>query len=374
MLLIGAAGRNVGKTEFACELIRRHAAQHAVIGVKITVIREQGGACPRGGTGCGVCSSLSEPFRLTEEHEGVSDKDTARMRRAGARRVFWLRVHQAALTEGVRALREACADHVPIICESNTARLAITPGVFLVIREAHVAAIKDSCRQVLHLADRQLLFTGTGWDLPPDDFCFAAGRWWPRLEATAIILAGGRSRRMGQDKSLLPFGGQPLLAHIADQLRPHFRHLLVGANDPLRYALAGAPVIADRTPDQGPLMGLASCLAAAPTETAFLTGCDIPTMEMATIRAMLAALPDHDAVIPVTPDGRRHPLFAAYRRTLVPTALNVLAGGLRRMEDLLQRVRVHPFPLPESPWFQNLNTPAEYAAATCHTPPPPELP
>ena len=61
VLLLGAADRNVGKTEFACQVIRRHAPRWPVYGVKVTPIRGDGAACPRGGNGCGVCSTLSEP-------------------------------------------------------------------------------------------------------------------------------------------------------------------------------------------------------------------------------------------------------------------------------------------------------------------------
>lgn len=363
MVLIGAAGRNVGKTEFACKLIRRLAPRGDTVGVKITTIREQGGSCPRGGAGCGVCGSLQGPYLVTEERDTTSGKDTARMLEAGASRVLWLRVRQASLAEGVRALMALIPDDAPIVCESNSAREVVTPSCFVIIRAKQSEEIKESCRRVMAKADRQLEFDGTGWDAQPEELVFHLGRWWWRMDAAAMVLAGGNSRRMGQDKSMLPFGAKPLLAHIADQLRPHFRFLLVGANDPARYGIAGAPVIPDRIPGQGPLMGLSSCLEATTADRTFLTGCDIPTMDIPTIRSMMDGLDGYDAVIPVTADGRRHPLFAAYRRSVLPVAQGALAEGRRRMEDLLERVRVKTFPIHDDGWFRNLNTPEEYAAA-----------
>lgn len=363
MVLIGAAGRNVGKTEFACKLIRQLAPRRDVIGVKITTIREQGGSCPRGGAGCGVCGSLQGPYLVTEEHDTTSGKDTARMLEAGASRVLWLRVRQANLEEGVCALMNLIPADAPIVCESNSVREIVTPSCFIIIRAKGSEEIKESCRRVMAKADRQLEFDGTGWNVQPDELAFALGRWWWRMDAAAIVLAGGSSRRMGQDKSMLLFCAKPLLVHIADQLRPHFRSLLVGANDPARYGIAGAPVISDRVPGHGPLMGLASCLEATTAEKTFLTGCDIPTMDIPTIRSMMDGLDEYDTVIPVTNDGRRHPLFAAYRRSVLPIAQTALAEGERRMEDLLERVRVKPFPIHDDLWFRNLNTPEEYAAA-----------
>lgn len=362
MVLIGAAGRNVGKTEFACGLIRGLAGAHAVIGIKVTTIRGQG-PCPRGAAGCGVCGSLQGPYMVTEETDATLNKDTSRMLRAGASRVLWLRVRRESLEEGVRALLARVPPGTPVVCESNSVREVLKPGCFVVIRAANDPNFKDSCRRVAGLADRTIVFNGAGWNAQPSELVFDQGRWWWRMDATAVILAGGRSRRMGRDKSMLPFGGKPLILHIADQLRPHFRAMLVGANDTARYAFTGLTVVPDRIPDQGPLMGLASCLEAAPTEKVFLTGCDIPTMDTTTIRGMVAGLDNHDAVIAVTADGMRHPLFAAYRKSVLSAAEAALSVGKRRMEDLLSAVRAIVYPIPVNAWFRNLNTPEEYEAA-----------
>ena len=59
MLLVGAAGRNAGKTEFTCRLIEIFRQEHEIIAAKITAVDRTDGTCPRGGRGCGVCSSLT---------------------------------------------------------------------------------------------------------------------------------------------------------------------------------------------------------------------------------------------------------------------------------------------------------------------------
>ena len=91
ILMIGAAARNVGKTEFACRLIAQWKGRQPVVGIKVTTVRERDGRCPRGGEGCGACSSLKTPYCITEEQNAEGHKDTCRMLRAGADSVFWLR-------------------------------------------------------------------------------------------------------------------------------------------------------------------------------------------------------------------------------------------------------------------------------------------
>ena len=92
MLMIGSAESNVGKTELACALLRKFSKSCNITGIKVTTIKDEDGRCPRGGEGCGVCSSLEGVYHITEELNRNSGKDTARLLAAGASRVFWLRV------------------------------------------------------------------------------------------------------------------------------------------------------------------------------------------------------------------------------------------------------------------------------------------
>ena len=67
MLMIGSSGTNVGKTELACALLGKFGRNRNIIGIKVTTIRDKDGRCPRGGRGCGVCSSLEGEYCITEE-------------------------------------------------------------------------------------------------------------------------------------------------------------------------------------------------------------------------------------------------------------------------------------------------------------------
>lgn len=368
ILIVGAAGRDAGKTEFIGELIRRHAARQFVVAVKITTIKEREGSCPRGGQGCGVCGSLRGPYCLTEETAAATGKDTARMKAAGARHVFWLRVLRRHLREGVAELLRRMPSKACVVCESNSARLVLNPGAFLVIREAGSTSTKASCAAVLEHADRILLFHGNHWDMPPDRCRFEAGRWIVPMQASAAVLAGGQSRRMGRDKSLLPIAGLTMLEHILNQVRPLVDETLVGADNPEKYGFTGVRVIPDEEPGQGPLMGILSCVQAARRERVLVTACDIPELPTDFLRIMLRKANRTDIVMPRDSCGRYEPLPAVYTRRMLPAARAVLARGGRRVVEILDEPDVHAefVRLPPGDWHRNLNTPDDYRRTVEH--------
>ncbi|NCU32376.1 MAG: molybdenum cofactor guanylyltransferase, partial [Candidatus Moranbacteria bacterium] len=147
--------------------------------------------------------------------------------------------------------------------------------------------IKPNCARVIRYADKIIEFDNMSWNFPPDRVIFKNNNWIVKEKATAIVLAGGKSSRMGEDKSLLPVNGRPLIAHIVDQLRDRFDEIIIGANDPEKYAFLNLPVVTDIEKDKGPLMGIYSCLNASTNDVNFVTACDIPVMNTKLISDML---------------------------------------------------------------------------------------
>lgn len=334
MLMVGAAGRNVGKTELACTLIRRFSEQDQVIAIKVTAVDRSDGLCPRGGKGCGVCSSLDRNFLITEELEGPSGKDTTRLLEAGAHRVFWLRALKSHLAEGFDVLLDSIPRAALLVVESTSLRNHVEPDLFILARDRQTTTVKQSAAGVLHHADRVLLFNGAGFDFDTDRIGMAGNEWVIREQATAIVLAGGRSRRMGTDKSMLSVGGKPMVQHIVEQLRPHFDELMVSANDVEKYAFLGIPVVPDLVPDQGPLRGIASALDKSGSELTFVVACDMPQVNIRLARHLLALAAGCDGAVPMTGESHYEPLFAVYRKSLVPAAVELLDSGERRVAAL----------------------------------------
>lgn len=180
MLLTGSAGRNSGKTVFACDVLRRFASEEDIVAAKVTTIQERGGACPRGGDGCGVCSSLETDYCITEETAKDGPKDTQRLLAAGAKRVYWLRVLKEHLEQGARALLETIGDDHLTICESNSLRAVVEPGLFLLFRRRQSNEFKASAKAVRRWADRVVVFDGNRFDVDPGAICLVDGHWMMR--------------------------------------------------------------------------------------------------------------------------------------------------------------------------------------------------
>ncbi len=358
MLMIGATGRKLGKTELATAALARFAGVQ-LTGVKVTPV-DPDRPCPSEGKGCGVCSSLNGPFELSEEREATSDKDTTRLLAAGARRVLWLRALRPHLAEAAAALLDALGPGTACICESASLRHVLVPDVFLLVTGPE--PWKESARAARPAADRLVTRASGSVTAVLDEVRLADGRWSMPVEAAAIVMAGGRSERMGQDKALIQVDGQPLIARLTQQLAPWLDEVLISANEPGRYAFTGLPVIPDRRAGQGPLMGIASALAASPCERNLVVACDMPWVDRALARELLARLAAADVVVPVDPEGRYEPLFAAYRKTAAPVMFDALAAGKRRIWDTYRDLRVERLPLTVRDLPVNLNTPADLQA------------
>lgn len=379
MCMIGAAGSGVGKTELACAIIGRFAKSTCLVGIKVTTIKVSDGRCPRGGQGCGVCSSLAGDFQITEETEkkppvrvpagqgpklgakyfAHSHKDTARILAAGAKQVFWLRVMHTHLEQGLTALLDMVGPDAVLICESNSLRHVVEPGLFLIVKDRDTKFWKDSARQVKSYADRIVVRNGAGFDLDIGRIKLADGRWLLQEHATAIIMAGGDSDRMGTDKSMLPIGGRPMIQIIYEQLRGTFDQILISADesDP-DFGILGAKIVPDRTRKEGPLMGIASALEESANEFNFVVACDIPRIDLRFVRRMLTEANDVDMVIPTTGEGRYEPLFAVYRKSALSAINQTLASGKRKISDVFPHCKVKYLELETE--LSNLNTMADY--------------
>jgi molybdopterin-guanine dinucleotide biosynthesis protein A len=359
MLMIGSAGANVGKTELACAIIKKFSKNRAIIGIKVTTIKERDGRCPRGGQGCGVCSSLEGNFRITEESNSKSDKDTARLLAAGASQVFWLRVMKTHLKEGLTALLDKIGQGSVSVCESNSLRQAVEPGLFLMVKGRDVKWWKSSAREVRQYADKIAVSDRGRVDFDIERIKLADGKWVMQEEATAIVMAGGDSSRMGTDKSTLLFNGKPMVEHVCEQLRGTFRQILISANEAEKLTFLGLEIIPDRTPGQGPLMGIASALEASANELNFVVACDIPGIDIRFVKKMLKEADGVDIVVPVTDDGKYEPLFAVYCKNAVVAINKVLSSGRRKISDVFGQCRTKYVEL-DAEQFVNLNTMAEY--------------
>jgi molybdopterin-guanine dinucleotide biosynthesis protein A len=201
------------------------------------------------------------------------------------------------------------------------------------------------------------------------------------VTAAGIVLAGGRSSRMGTPKAELEWHGSTLLQWVVALVAQGVGGPVVVVRAPgqeLPPVPADVTIVDDPHEGLGPLQGLAVGLAAVAdqAEVAYLSAVDVPFLEPAFIRHVVAALhDDHDMALPVA-HGHRQPLAAAYRTTLAPLAAELLAAGARGFADLEARCRVRRLDEaellddaelaradPELESIVGLNTPIDYARA-----------
>jgi molybdopterin-guanine dinucleotide biosynthesis protein A len=246
------------------------------------------------------------------------------------------------------------------ICESNSLRQIVEPELFLITRNKDSNVWKNSAQQVRKYADRIVVSDGSNFDLSLDRIKLADGKWTLLEKATAIILAGGGSRRMGTDKSMLTIEGRPIIERTCQQLADSFEQIIISANDKDKFEFLGFEVVPDKVPEQGPLMGIASALEASANELNFVVACDIPRIELRDVRRILFEAIDSEAdiIVPVTSEEKYEPLFAVYRKSALKTINKVLSSGERKIGDVFDLCKVKKVELWTS--LVNLNTMGEY--------------
>ena len=182
----------------------------------------------------------------------------------------------------------------------------------------------------------------------------------PPQKMSAIILAGGKSARMKENKPLLPVQGIPLIQKVARNLEPHFQEILISAQAREMFAFLPYRVILDKEPGQGPLMGILSGLAASANPTCFMIACDIPEIDAAFLQRMMSYTYQYEIVVPVAGEGKFEPLFAFYHKGLIPRIEDLLKQQTRQVFQLFPLARTKYLPLEDRNWFYNLNNMEDY--------------
>ncbi len=180
---------------------------------------------------------------------------------------------------------------------------------------------------------------------------------------TGAVLVGGRSKRMGRTKSLLPGrSGDPLAVEALRALTDAGASALLLSCASDVPALPSAPphtVVHDTRADLGPLAGLEALLDACKTDWLLVVACDMPSLNVESLRSVIqrALASGSQAVVPSTGE-RLQPLHAAYHRRCLPTIRAALDAGRLRATELARELEAEFLPM-EGTSFTNVNTPDE---------------
>lgn len=198
------------------------------------------------------------------------------------------------------------------------------------------------------------------------------------MEKSAVILAGGFSRRFGQDKGLLPLANKPLIEHVLDAIDKIVDEKIVvvssktQAENYTKVLDSKVKVVVDDDNVQSPLVGALKGFKEASNEYALLLPCDTPLLSKDVLSLLLDLCPNKNAVIPRWPNGYIEPLQAVYcTKPALEAAKKALSEGKLNMQSMVDKLRgvryVSTLVLrqldPELKSFFNVNTPMDLRKA-----------
>lgn len=189
---------------------------------------------------------------------------------------------------------------------------------------------------------------------------------------TGVILVGGKSSRMGQEKARMSVGGVPVFQRILDVFEKLFDEILIVSNRQGRFSGHRHREVVDLIPDCGPLGGIYTGLHFAKSDQIFVASCDLPFIHASIVKFLIKEANLYDIVVPDI-NGRLHPLHATYSKRCIPfiwkqienNSLN-LTMFINEVEGLtVRRVKMEEL-IPEDPELRslfNMNTREDWKEA-----------
>ena len=190
-------------------------------------------------------------------------------------------------------------------------------------------------------------------------------------DITGIILAGGKSKRMGENKALMSFNGKTVIEHVVSTVSSLFKRVIIITNTPSDYSNLGLEMFSDFYENKGPLAGIHSGLASSMTEKNFIISCDMPLVTTEIINYICS----YKTIKPITilkADGYLQHLCGMYCRKILPYAGEMLMNSSYspnqkgcNIHDLIDEVGSEVIDASKIPgyfegMFLNLNCPEDY--------------
>lgn len=180
-----------------------------------------------------------------------------------------------------------------------------------------------------------------------------------KADITGVILAGGRSSRMGEDKGLVKIAGKPLFEHIAERLKPMVNEVLINSNRNQHLYEQRYKVIPDLTQDySGPLAGMLAGLTAVPTQWALFVPCDVPAFPLNLIEKFWEKKAEHQGLY-ARDLHREHPTLCLLNKSIIPLLDDYLTNGERKVMVFFNQINAIPITFNDHNAFANLNSPAD---------------
>jgi molybdenum cofactor guanylyltransferase len=195
-----------------------------------------------------------------------------------------------------------------------------------------------------------------------------------KTNITAFILSGGKSSRIGTNKSLLILDGRPLIQRLTELLDTIFHEVVISSNEPKTYEFLEKKIIEDFYPGRGPLVGIHSVISSTTSDRNFIISCDMPFIS----KELIVYLTDYKKVSKILlpkADGRIQPLCGIYSKSVLPDVGNLLIESRNQQSnlkgsvyELLNRVQTEFVDVDQLNFYHknlffNINTPEDYSLA-----------
>jgi len=177
------------------------------------------------------------------------------------------------------------------------------------------------------------------------------------VNITGIVIAGGKSSRMGTNKALLEYRGKRLIDNAIQILQHHTQNILISSNEIIPNI--SFPFNEDEFIEIGPMGGLYSCLKASKTELNLIIPCDVPNIKPSFYKLLMENSDGFDAIIPRLPDGKLEPLIACYKKSILPIIKECIYQKDYKMVRLLEKLNVKYIEVESTESFKNINSPKD---------------
>jgi molybdopterin-guanine dinucleotide biosynthesis protein A len=175
-----------------------------------------------------------------------------------------------------------------------------------------------------------------------------------RNDITGIILAGGKSSRLGSDKALFDFNGKTLVTYAIEALKPLCGTLMISANQTLeKYESYGFPVIPDEIKEVGPMGGILTCLKHSATQHNLIISCDTPFVGSTLFKHLLTEIENFQVVVPSHETFLIEPLNAYYNTNVIGEMESAIREGNYKLMDFFKRIRFKSVEISEKLSFYN---------------------
>lgn len=188
------------------------------------------------------------------------------------------------------------------------------------------------------------------------------------MAISGIILAGGKSRRMGKNKALLEVGGLTMIERVAGVMSGVCSEIIIAGENSCSFEHLGYPMVPDIRPGYGPLSGIHAGLTAANNHFSFVIACDIPFPSEKLMKMIISEKDGYDVVM-LKQGEYLEPLFSLYSKAFIEAAEKSFGNGVYKVTAAIQHVRwkpitVSPGEIPDlAKSLTNVNTPVDYEEA-----------